>query len=217
MFDKKNLLATLGYSAFCVGCLGLMSDFGTALIFFVSLLAITFLRSGDLASVLFMIAAAISGGYIILQFKSYIFARFAIYRHVWEDPANLGYQQTRTMSAIASGGLFGQGVGNGWLKKIGAANTDLVFGVVSEIGSDCRCTGSGSHYRAGNFRCAGGKHCPQQLFCYHRLFCRYDFRGTDHAERVWFYRPAPPHRCDPSLCVGGRQFHDVLLGIACLY
>jgi cell division protein FtsW (lipid II flippase) len=132
MFDKKNLLATLGYSAFCVGCLGLMSDFGTALIFFVSLLAITFLRSGDLASVLFMIAAAISGGYIILQFKSYIFARFAIYRHVWEDPANLGYQQTRTMSAIASGGLFGQGVGNGWLKKIGAANTDLVFGVVSE-------------------------------------------------------------------------------------
>lgn len=132
MFEKKNLLYTLGYSAFCVGCLGLMSDFGTALIFFVAFLAITFLRSGDLASVLFMVAAAFSGGYIILQFKSYIFARFAIYRHVWEDPANLGYQQTRTMSAIASGGLFGQGVGSGWLKKIGAANTDLVFGVLSE-------------------------------------------------------------------------------------
>ncbi|MCD8008393.1 MAG: FtsW/RodA/SpoVE family cell cycle protein, partial [Clostridiales bacterium] len=117
---------------FCVGCLGLMSDFGTALIFFVALLAITFLRSGDLASVLFLLAAAVSGGYLILQYKSYIFARFAIYRHVWEDPSNLGYQQTRTMSAIASGGLFGQGVGDGWLKNIGAANTDLVFGVLAE-------------------------------------------------------------------------------------
>lgn len=132
MFNKKNLLLTLGYSAFCVGCLGLMSDFGTALIFFVALLAITFLRSGDLASVLFMVLAAVSGGYIILQFKSYIFARFSIYRHVWSDPSNLGYQQTRTMSAIANGGLFGKGLGNGWLKHVGAANTDLVFGVISE-------------------------------------------------------------------------------------
>lgn len=132
MFDRKNLWATLIYSAICVGCLGLMSDFGTALIFFVALLAITFLRSGDLASVVFMVAAALSGGYIILQFKSYIFARFAIYRHVWEDPSNLGYQQTRTMSAIADGGLFGRGIGNGWLKSLGAANTDLVFGVVAE-------------------------------------------------------------------------------------
>ena len=132
MFSRRNLIYTLAYSAYCVGCLGLMSDFGTALIFFVALLAITFLRSGDLASVLFLVAAAVSGGYIILQFKSYIFDRFAIYRHVWEDPSNYGYQQTRTMSAIANGGLFGKGIGHGWLKNVGAANTDLVFGVVAE-------------------------------------------------------------------------------------
>lgn len=58
MFAKRNLIFTLLFSAFCVGCLGLMSDFGTALIFFVAFLAIAFLRSGDLASVLFMTAAA---------------------------------------------------------------------------------------------------------------------------------------------------------------
>lgn len=132
MFSRRNLVYTLLYSAYCVGCLGLMSDFGTALIFFVAFLAITFLRSGDLASVLLMVLAAVSAGYIVLQFKSYILARFAVYRHVWEDPSNLGYQQTRTMSAIANGGLFGKGVGSGWLKNVGAANTDLVFGVISE-------------------------------------------------------------------------------------
>lgn len=132
MFSRRNLIMTMVYSAYCVGCLGLMSDFGTALIFFVAFLAITFLRSGDLASVLLMVLAAASAGYIILQFKSYILARFAVYRHVWEDPSNLGYQQTRTMSAIANGGLFGKGVGAGWLKNVGAANTDLVFGVIAE-------------------------------------------------------------------------------------
>ena len=132
MFAKRNLIFTLVFSAFCVGCLGLMSDFGTALIFFVAFLAIAFLRSGDLASVLLMTAAAFFGGYIILKFKTYIAARFLIYRHVWTDPANYGFQQTRTRSALASGGLFGRGVGNGWLKNVGAANTDLVFGVIAE-------------------------------------------------------------------------------------
>ena len=132
MFSKRYLILTLLFSAFCVGCLGLMSDFGTALIFFVAFLAIAFLRSGDLASVLFMTAAAVFAGFIILKYKSYIAARFMVYRHVWEDTLHYGYQQTRTMSAIASGGLFGRGLGNGWLKGIGAANTDLVFGVISE-------------------------------------------------------------------------------------
>ena len=132
MFARRNLVFTLVFSAYCVGCLALMSDFGTALIFFVAFLAIAFLRSGDLPSVAFMTAAAVFACFLILEFKPYIANRFAVYRHVWEDSAGLGYQQTRTLSALASGGLFGQGVGNGWLKKIGAANTDLVFGVLAE-------------------------------------------------------------------------------------
>jgi cell division protein FtsW (lipid II flippase) len=132
LFNRKNLLGSLLFSVFCVGCLALMSDFGTALIFFVAFLAIAFLRSGDLASVLFMLAAAAMACMLVLQYKSYIAQRFAVYRHVWEDPSNYGYQQTRTMSAIASGGLFGRGLGNGWLKNLGAANTDLVFGVLGE-------------------------------------------------------------------------------------
>lgn len=132
MFSRRNLVFTLVFSAFCVGCLGLMSDFGTALIFFATFLAIAFLRSGDLPSVAFMGSAAVFGGYIIVKFKPYIARRFTIFLHAWSDTADLGYQQTRTMSAIAGGGLFGHGVGNGWLKNVAAANTDLVFGVVSD-------------------------------------------------------------------------------------
>ncbi len=132
MFARRNLIFTLVFSAYCVGCLALMSDFGTALIFFVAFLAIAFLRSGDLPSVAFMTAAAVFAGFLVLQYRPYIANRFSVYLHVWEDPSGLGYQQTRTLSALASGGLFGQGLGNGWLKNIGAANTDLVFGVLAE-------------------------------------------------------------------------------------
>ncbi|MCD8004775.1 MAG: FtsW/RodA/SpoVE family cell cycle protein [Oscillospiraceae bacterium] len=132
MFARQNLIFTLLFSGFCVGCLALMSDFGTAVIFFMAFLAIAFLRSGDLPSVAFLSCTAVFAGFLVLKFKSYIASRFTVYRHVWEDPSGYGYQQTRTMSAIASGGLFGNGAGNGWLKNLGASETDLVFGVLSE-------------------------------------------------------------------------------------
>ncbi len=132
LFAKRNLIFTVLFSAYCVGCLALMSDFGTALIFFVAFLCIAFLRSGDLPSIVMITAAAGVAGGIVLHFKPYIADRFAVWRHAWEYTQSLGYQQSRTMSAIASGGLFGAGPSKGWLKYVGAANTDLVFGVVSE-------------------------------------------------------------------------------------
>ena len=132
LFAKRNLIFTAIFSAYCVGCLALMSDFGTALIFFVAFLCIAFLRSGDLPSIVMItVAAGVAGG-IILRFKPYIADRFAAWRHVWEFSSSTGYQQTRTMSALASGGFFGVGPEKGWLKYLGAANTDLVFGVVGE-------------------------------------------------------------------------------------
>lgn len=132
LFAKRNLIFTVLFSAYCVGCLALMSDFGTALIFFVAFLCIAFLRSGDLPSIVMMTAAAGFAGGIVLHFKPYIADRFAVWRHAWEFTQSTGYQQSRTMSAIAAGGLFGAGPDKGWLKYVGAANTDLVFGVVSE-------------------------------------------------------------------------------------
>ena len=36
------------FAGACLGCLFLMKDFGTALIFFVAFLCIAFLRTGDL-------------------------------------------------------------------------------------------------------------------------------------------------------------------------
>ena len=132
LFAKRNLIFTVLFSAYCVGCLALMSDFGTALVFFVAFLCIAFLRTGDLASIVMMTAAAGFAGGLVLHFKPYVAQRFTVWRHAWEFTQTTGYQQSRTMSAAASGGLLGTGPEDAWLKYVGAANTDLVFGVVSE-------------------------------------------------------------------------------------
>lgn len=132
LFVNRNLFFFIGFSAACVGALALMGDFGTALIFFVTFLVISFMRSGSFATTFLAIASAALGVMLILTVKPYIMDRFAIWGHVWDDPYGQGYQQVRAMSAAASGGLFGQGAGNGWMVDVIYAETDMVFGVVCE-------------------------------------------------------------------------------------
>ena len=132
LYARRNMLLFILLTGVCVMALAIQGDYGTALIFFATFLVIAFLRSGDLASVAFLAAAAVFGAFLIIRAKPYIANRFAAWRNVWAFSSSLGYQQTRTMAAAASGGLFGLGIGNGWLKNIGAACTDLVFGVLCE-------------------------------------------------------------------------------------
>jgi len=130
--SNKSLTKYILFAFTCVGCLFLMYDFGTALIFFFTFVVISFMRSGDIRTLLLVCTVALMGGLLILLFKPYVANRFASYGHVWEYFDSSGYQQTRTMIYSASGGLFGVGLGNGELRDIFAATEDLVFGVVCE-------------------------------------------------------------------------------------
>lgn len=132
LFRKRNLGLFMALTGICLLCLALMSDFGTACIFFATFLVIAYLRSGDFATLSLICGGALFAGLLILKFKPYIFRRFASWGHAWETASTTGYQQTRAMSAAASGGLVGMGAGNGWLHKIPAADTDLVFGMLCE-------------------------------------------------------------------------------------
>ena len=132
LFRRRNLTLFILLTGICIGLLGLMSDFGTAAIFFVTFLVIAYLRSGDFATLSLICGGALFGAGIVMRFKPYILSRFASWGHAWEAASTTGYQQTRTMSAAASGGLFGMGGGKGWLRRIAAADTDLVFGMLCE-------------------------------------------------------------------------------------
>lgn len=132
LYEKGNLTIFMVFSGFCMGCLAIMSDFGTAAIFFVTFLVIAFLRSGDFSKMILIIGAVALAGMLVLTLKPHVRQRFAIWGHVWEDPSGSGFQQARTMSAIASGGMPGVGAGNGWFHTTFAADTDLVFGLLSE-------------------------------------------------------------------------------------
>ena len=132
LFKKRNLTLFIVLTALCGGCLALMNDFGTALIFFITFLVIAYLRSGDWATLALICSGCGIGGMMLLRLKPHVAARFAVWGHAWQDASDKGFQQVRTMSASASGGLVGVGAGNGWLKGVFAADTDLVFGMLCE-------------------------------------------------------------------------------------
>lgn len=132
IMHKRNLILFIGYSIVICGCLALMNDFGTALIFFCAFLVIAYLRSGSVGTIALAITALGFAGVLALQIAPHALQRFSTWRHVWEDPLNSGYQQTRALMCIASGGLFGLGPEEGLLQYVFAADSDIVFATISE-------------------------------------------------------------------------------------
>ena len=132
IMKKRNLIGFIAYSVVLCGLLALMNDFGTALIFFVAFLSIAYMRSGSVGTIGLACTSLGFAGVIALKIAPHALRRFTIWRHVWEDPLGRGYQQTRSLMCMASGGLLGLGAGNGWMKKLFASDTDVVFATVGE-------------------------------------------------------------------------------------
>jgi cell division protein FtsW (lipid II flippase) len=132
LLNKRNLILFIVYSVLICGLLALMNDFGTALIFFCAFLVIAYMRSGSVGTVGLAITALGYAGVLALDIAPHALRRFSAWRHVWEDPLGLGYQQTRALMCIASGGLLGLGVGKGALKRVFAADSDIAFATISE-------------------------------------------------------------------------------------
>lgn len=132
ILNKRNLILFIAYTILICLCLAVMNDFGTALIFFVAFLLIAYLRSGSIGTIAMACTSLGFAGVLALEIAPHAMRRFTNWRHIWNDPSGDGYQQTKALMCIASGGLFGLGAGNGWMKHVFAADSDVVFATICE-------------------------------------------------------------------------------------
>ncbi len=132
LMKKRNLILFIAYSGILCGCLALMNDFGTALIFFAAFLVIAYMRSGSVGTIGLAVAALAFAGVLALRIAPHALRRFSSWRHIWEMPLDGGYQQTRALMCLVSGGFFGLGAGRGWMKNVFAADSDVVIATVGE-------------------------------------------------------------------------------------
>ena len=215
LFRKRNLGLFILLTGACLACLAYMSDFGTAAIFFVTFLVIAYLRSGDWATLALICGGGVFAVLTMLSLKPYILRRFATWGHAWQNASSgSGYQQTRTMSAAASGGLVGMGPGR-------AGSTMWGRGTPTWCSACCaRSGGSLSPCWRWPPSSPGGVRRPGQpggaeLLLPHRRLRRHLHDGVpDLPERVRRGGSAPPDGGDLPLRVQRRHRHDRLLGPA---
>lgn len=72
--------------------------------------------------------------YFLVFSIAYRRARILAFLNPWADPKGSGFQIIQSQIALGSGGLFGQGLGQGKQKLfyLPAAHTDFIFSVISE-------------------------------------------------------------------------------------
>ena len=75
LFARRNLYVFIGLMGACMGILALMTDFGSALIFFVAYLVIAYLRSGDFATIVLSVGGAVFAGLLALAYRPHIAGR----------------------------------------------------------------------------------------------------------------------------------------------
>lgn len=107
-------------------------DLGTAILFFAVFIVLLYVSSGYMwvlagGSLLVVLAAIIA--YRLFDVVS---LRIDIWLNPWPDADGRAYQLVQSLQAFASGGIFGQGVGQGHPGFIPVVHSDFVFAALAE-------------------------------------------------------------------------------------
>ena len=109
-------------------------DLGSSLLFFSIFLVMLYVATARIVYVAFGMLLFIIGSYIGYQTFSHVQERVRIWLDVFNPKfiTDEGYQLAQSLFALATGGLFGTGLGRGRPDLIPAAHTDFIFAVIGE-------------------------------------------------------------------------------------
>lgn len=128
---KPKIIAMLVTYMF-IGFLVLQRDWGTILILYSIYIFMIYVYEEDSKFLLFNVGAAAITAVLGYKFLHHIQVRVNTWLDPWSDISNTGYQITQSLFAIASGGYFGRGIGNGSPMYIPEVQTDFIFAAVCE-------------------------------------------------------------------------------------
>jgi cell division protein FtsW len=112
----------------------LQRDLGTAVVMVGIFISAYWAGGGRLRHIILLLAVLCLGLIAVTLLEPYRLGRLTAFRNPWSDPLGAGFQATQSLYGLASGGLFGVGIGHsiekyGWLPE---AHTDFIFAIVGE-------------------------------------------------------------------------------------
>ncbi|MBI2251907.1 MAG: FtsW/RodA/SpoVE family cell cycle protein [Armatimonadetes bacterium] len=118
-----------------LGILIFQKDLGMALLYFNVFLSLFFIATGRWDFLIFGILIFIFGFYFCYFNFFHIKLRLLAWLNPWLVSQGVGYQIIQAIFAVASGGLFGEGLAQGKSYYIPAVHTDFIFNsLVEQIG-----------------------------------------------------------------------------------
>ncbi len=109
-------------------------DYGTFLICFVVLVFVCYMSSFSRKNFYILLTSGVSVGIALLFLESYRIQRIFTFLDPWKNPKTSGFQIIQSYLAFASGGVFGEGLGNSNEKLfyLPEAHNDFIFSVIGE-------------------------------------------------------------------------------------
>ena len=120
------------FTVFCLGVLMLQKDLGTALIYYITALFLFYANTGNLPLTGVGVLGGVGAALVGYDRFAHVKKRVAIWQNPWLYYETSGYQIAQVLMAIASGGLFGVGLGLGAPRVIPVYFTDCIFAVICE-------------------------------------------------------------------------------------
>lgn len=128
---KPKWITLIGTYLF-IGFLVLQRDWGTILVLFSIYIFMIYVYEQDYKFLLCNVGSAAIVAVLGYNFLHHIQVRVSTWLDPWADISNTGYQITQSLFAIASGGYFGRGIGNGSPNYIPEVHSDFIFAAVCE-------------------------------------------------------------------------------------
>ena len=128
----KDLIEPAIIVMISLGFMVLQRDLGSALLFFGISVTMLYIATSKIKYVLTCLGLFAAGSVVSYQLFGHLRVRVDIWRDVWAYANAEGYQVVQAMIAIATGGLFGTGLGEGHPEFIPVNSTDFIFAVLSE-------------------------------------------------------------------------------------
>ena len=110
----------------------LQHDLGAALLMFGVFLAMLYVASGRLLYVTLGLTLFVAGGTVLYRLLSIVRLRVQLWLDPWPTASSTGYQIVQALTALASGGIIGSGLGYGYPTYVPAVHTDFVIAAIGE-------------------------------------------------------------------------------------
>jgi cell division protein FtsW len=131
---RRSFLPFAAMLAGALVVLMLQKDLGTAVVMVGIFVSAYWAGGGRMRHIVLLVAVLALAFVALTIVEPYRFARLAAWKNPLADPLGAGFQSTQSIYGLASGGMFGVGIGHsvekyGWLPE---AHTDFIFAIVGE-------------------------------------------------------------------------------------